>query len=109
LLASDQLSAKEAVALFVYRIGREIGSLAAALGGVDALVFTAGIGEHAPEIRRRVCQGAAWLGLDVDDAANHAGGPRVTRPGSRVSAWMIPTDEDLMIARHTWDLLAQGR
>jgi acetate kinase len=107
LLASDQASAKEAVELFVYRIGREIGSLVAALGGIDALVFTAGIGEHAPQIRQRVCETAAWLGLDLDTAANLAGAPCITRSGSRVSAWMIPTDEDLMIARHTWDALAQ--
>lgn len=108
LLASDAPSAAEAVALFVYRIGREIGSLAAAMGGVDALVFTAGIGEHAPEIRQRVCEAAAWLGVALDERANTAGGPRLTHPNSRVSAWMIPTDEDLMIARHTWDVLAQS-
>ena len=97
-------SAAEAVSLFVYRIGRELGSLVAALGGLDALVFTAGIGEHAPEIRRRVCRDASWLGLELDEAANVAGGPRITRPHSRSSAWVIPTDEDLMIARHTWSL-----
>ena len=102
LLASDDPSAKEAVALFVYRIGRELGSLAAALGGIDALVFTAGIGEHAAEIRRRVCEQAAWLGVDLDPSANLAGGAMITRRGSRTSAWVIPTDEDLMIARHAW-------
>ena len=108
LLASDQAHAAEAIALFVYRIGRELGSLAAALGGLDALVFTAGIGEHAPEIRRRVCEQAAWLGLEIDDAANKAGGPRITKVGSRTSAWMIPTDEDLVIARHTRSLIGGG-
>ena len=92
--------AREAVDLFVYRIGRELGSLAAAMGGLDALVFTAGIGEHAPAIRERVCREAAWLGLDFDAAANGAGGPRISTAGSRVSAWVIPTDEELMIARH---------
>ena len=101
LLASDKPEAREAVDLFVYRICRELGSLVAALGGFDALVFTAGIGEHAPEIRRRVCEQSQWLGLEVDDAANEAGGPRITKAGSKASAWMIPTDEDLMIARHT--------
>lgn len=106
LLASDKPQAAEAVDLFVYRIGRELGSLAAALGGLDALVFTAGIGEHAPEIRRRVCEQAAWLGLEIDDAANNAGGPRITTKDSRASAWMIPTDEDLVIARHTRRLIA---
>jgi acetate kinase len=105
LLASDDPSAKESVALFVYRIGRELGSMAAALGGIDALVFTAGIGEHAAEIRRRVCEDAAWLGMDLDQSANVAGGAMITRPGSRTSAWVIPTDEDLMIARHAWTLL----
>jgi acetate kinase len=69
------------------------------------LVFTAGIGEHAAEIRRRVCEDAAWLGVDLDQSANLAGGARITRPGSRTSAWVIPTDEDLMIALHTWTLL----
>jgi acetate kinase len=105
LLASDDPSAKQAVDLFVYRIGRELGSMAAALGGIDALVFTAGIGEHAAEIRRRVCEDAAWLGVDLDQSANAAGGAMITRPGSRTSAWAIPTDEDLMIALHTWTLL----
>lgn len=110
LLASTQPEAREAVDLFVYRICRELGSLIAAMGGIDALVFTAGIGEHAPEIRHRVCSGSTWLDFDVDEAANAAGGPRLTRPGSRTSAWMIPTDEDLMIARHTWRLVrAEGR
>ena len=104
LLASEDPHAANAVALFVYRISRELGSLAAALGGLDALVFTAGIGEHAPEIRRRACEQAAWLGVHFDEAANTAGGPRITIMGSRASAWMIPTDEDLMIARHTWRL-----
>jgi len=105
LLASSDPHAADAVSLFVYRIGRELGSLAAALGGLDALVFTAGIGEHAPEIRSRVCKQAAWLGVDLDKAANAAGGPRITIAGSSTSAWVIPTDEDLMIARHTWRLI----
>ena len=108
LLASDDPAAKQAVDLFVYRIGRELGSMAAALGGIDALVFTAGIGEHAAEIRRRVCEDAAWLGLDLDQSANAAGGTMITRPGGRASAWMIPTDEDLMIALHAWTLLNPG-
>ena len=104
LLASHEPNAAEAVSLFVYRIGRELGSLVAALGGFDALVFTAGIGEHAAEIRRRVCKDASWLGLQLDEAQNTAGGPRITTADSRTSAWVIPTDEDLMIARHTWSL-----
>jgi acetate kinase len=104
LLASDRPYAAEAVSLFVYRIGRELGSLVAALSGFDALVFTAGIGEHAAEIRRRVCEQASWLGLELDEAANVAGGPCITKADSKNSAWVIPTDEDLMIARHTWSL-----
>jgi acetate kinase len=105
LLASDAPSAKEAIDLFVYRIGRELGSLAAALGGLDALIFTGGIGEHAAQIRARVCTDAQWLGVAFDDAANAGHGPRISRPGARVSAWVIPTDENLMVARHTQRLL----
>ena len=105
LLESDAPGAKLAVELFVYRIGRELGSLAAALGGLDALVFTAGIGEHAAPIRARVCRDAAWLGLRLDEAANDRGGPRISAPGSPASAWVIPTNEELMIARHTLRLI----
>jgi acetate kinase len=105
LLQSTTAAAAEAIELFVYRAGREIGSLAAALGGLDALVFTAGIGEHAPEIRRRIGAAARWLGLRLDEEANAAGRPCISHAQSSVSAWVIPTDEDLMIARHTWDLL----
>jgi acetate kinase len=105
LLASDQPAAKEAVDLFVYRIGRELGSLAAALGGLDALVFTGGIGENGAPIRARVCNDARWLGIALDEAANARGGPRISAAGSQTSAWAIPTDENLMIARHTRRLL----
>ncbi|MCU0808516.1 MAG: acetate/propionate family kinase [Candidatus Contendobacter sp.] len=105
LLASTEPKAQFAVELFVYRIGRELGSLAAALGGLDALVFTAGIGEHAAPIRERVCQAAAWLGVALDPAANAAGGPRISTADSRMSVWVIPTDEELMIARQTRPLL----
>jgi acetate kinase len=105
LLASDDPHAREAVALFVYRIGRELGSLAAALGHLDAIVFTAGIGENSAALRERVCRDAAWLGVEVDRAANARNGPCISTPASRVSAWVIPTNEELMIARHTRDLL----
>jgi acetate kinase len=105
LLASDAAQAREAIDLFVYRIGRELGSLAAALGGLDALVFTGGIGENAPEIRARVCGEAAWLGIQLDAASNRAGGPRISARGSTASAWVVPTDENLMIARHTYRLV----
>jgi acetate kinase len=101
LLASPDPRAAEAVDLYVYRIGRELGSLAAALGGLDALVFTAGIGENSAEIRARVCRSAAWLGVELDESANQGGGPRISRGDSRVAAWVIPTNEELMIARHT--------
>ena len=107
LLASGDPHAQEAVDLFVYRICRELGSLAAALGGLDALVFTAGIGEHAIDIRRRVCEQASWFGFEIDEGRNTAGGPRITVEGGKASAWVIPTDEDLMIARHTWALAQQ--
>src|SRR5208283_218214 len=91
LLASNAPSAKEAVDLFIYRIGRELGSLVAALGGLDALVFTAGIGEHAAAIRSRVCQDGRWLGIGLDETANTKGGPRISSPDSAVSVWVVPT------------------
>ena len=106
LLASTDPRAAEALDLFVYRIGRELGSLAAALGGLDAVVFTGGIGENAAAIRGRVCRDAAWLGLELDEAANDAGGPRISRQESRVAAWVIPANEELLIAQHTRRLLA---
>jgi len=110
LLASVDPRARQAVDLFVYRITRELGSLAAALGGLDALVFTGGIGENAAPIRSRICVDARWLGLELDEDANAKGGPCITRSESRVSAWVIPANEELMIARHTRRLLeAVGR
>ncbi len=105
LLESEDPRAREAVGLFVYRILRELGSLTAALGGLDALIFTGGIGERSPEIRARVCEQAAWLGLALDASANAAGGPRISRDDSRVSIWTFPTDEELVVARHTRALL----
>jgi acetate kinase len=105
LLASKEPRARLAVDLYVYRIRRELGSLAAALGGLDAVVFTAGIGENSAAIRERVCRDAAWLGVELDAAANGKGGARISTAGSRVSAWVIPTNEELMIARHTRALL----
>jgi acetate kinase len=105
LLGSDDPRAILAVDLYLYRIRRELGSLAAALGGLDAIAFTAGIGENAAAIRERVCRDAAWLGVELDAAANTKRGPRISAPTSRVSAWVIPTNEELMIARHTRALL----
>ena len=101
LLASDEPRARLAIDLFLYRIRREMGSLAAALGGVDAIVFTGGIGENAAQIRERVCRDAAWLGVELDADANARGGPCISSAAARVSAWIIPTNEELMIARHT--------
>jgi acetate kinase len=108
LLASDDPRAAFAVELFCYRIHRELGSLAAALGGLDALVFTGGIGEHAAPVRARVLELARWLGFDGDTEANATHGPRLTKAGSRIRAWVIPTNEELMIARHTRALIAAG-
>jgi len=105
LRASVAPEAGEAIALFVYRIVREIGSLAAALGGLDALVFTGGIGENDPATRASVMDGCAWLGLEPEPARNEAGTGRISAKGSRVSAWIVPTDEERMIARHTMDVL----
>ena len=107
LLASEAPNAAEAIELFTYRIGRSLGSLAAALGGLDALVFTGGIGENAVAVRAAVCARAGWLGLALDPAANAAGGPRISTPGSRVAAWVIPTNEELMVARHTLAVIAR--
>jgi acetate kinase len=106
LLGSNEPSAKTAVDLYVYRIGRELGSLTAALGGLDAIVFTAGIGENSAVLRERVCRDARWLGVELDPAANSAGGPRISNAASHVSVWAIPTNEELMIARHTRALIA---
>jgi len=106
LQSSDAPEAKAAIDVFIYRIGRELGSLAAALGGLDAIVFTAGIGENSTSLRARVCEGAAWLGITLDPAANAAGDRRISTAGSRSSAWVIPTNEELMIAQHTRSLLA---
>jgi len=108
LLLSADPRASLAIDVFVYRVRRELGSLAGALEGLDAVVFTAGIGENAPAIRERVCRDAGWLGLTLDGAANAKGGPRISTPDSRVSAWVIPTNEELMIARHTRRVLASG-
>ena len=107
ILASEAPEAAFAIELYAYRIGREIGSLAAALGGLDALVFTAGIGENSPEIRAAAARHAAWLGVALDPRANAEGrgARRIDAADSRVAVWTIPTDEELMIARHTLGLL----
>jgi acetate kinase len=109
LLESADPRAAEAVELFCERAARETASLAAALGGLDALVFTAGIGEHAPAIRERIATKLAWLGLELDAAANAAHGPRISTQASRVAVWVIPTDEEGVIAAHTLAATASPR
>jgi acetate kinase len=105
LLGRPEPEARLAVDYFVYRAAKEIGALAAVLRGVDAIVFTAGIGENSAEIRQRICEASDWLGVALDQNANAARGPRISMPESKVSAWVIPTNEELMIARHTAALL----
>ena len=106
LLGSKEPRARLAVDLYLYRIRRELGSLAAALQGLDAIVFTAGIGENSAALRERACRDAGWLGVELDPGANADGGPRITTAASKVSAWVVPTNEELMIARHTAKELA---
>ena len=101
LLASDDPHARDAIELFTYRIALEAGAMTSALGGLDGLVFTAGIGEHAPEIRAAICARLSWLGLRIDDTANAASAGRISMPNSKVEVRVIATDEELMIARHT--------
>ena len=108
LLASDVPEAREAVEMFCYRIAREIGSFAAALGGLDALVFTGGIGENAFQVRERVCELSRWIGVELDPAANTAkagGARRIESTGSRVAVAVVPTNEERMIARYTVETL----
>jgi acetate kinase len=105
LLDKNEPDARLAVDYFVYRAAKEIGALMASLGGLDGLVFTAGIGENSPEIRRRICQACTWLGVKLDAEANENHCLRISVPQSEVSVWVIPTNEELMIARHTGLLL----
>jgi acetate kinase len=109
LRQSSEPEAAEALALFVYRIVREIGSMAAALGGIDGLVFTAGIGENDAATRSEVAAGCRWLGLALDEERNKRGETRLHAEGSRLTAWVVPTDEERMIARYTARMLAAGR
>src|SRR3954453_18310716 len=108
LQASDAPGARLAIDYFVYRIVREAGALAAAMGGMDGLVFTAGIGERSPAIRATGVQRLAWLGLELDAGANQADGPLISTGGNRIKAYVVPTDEELMIARHVQGLIAAG-
>jgi acetate kinase len=105
LLASPEPRARFAVELFCHSVARHIASLAATLGGLDAIVFTAGVGENAAPVRAGICRACAWLGVQLDDAANERHGPRITAADSAVAAYVIKTDENLMIARHARSLI----
>ena len=105
LVASDKPEAKEAIELFCYRIVRELGSLAAAAGGLDAIVFTGGIGEHNPGLRSNICKQASWQGISLNEEANKSGEHRISAADSAVDVFVIPTNEEWMIARHTQALL----
>jgi acetate kinase len=100
LLASEEPRARFAIEVFCYRAAGQIASLAAALGGLDGIVFTAGVGENAAPVRSAICRGCAWLGLELDEAANREHKARISTSKSRVAAYVIKTDENLMIARH---------
>jgi acetate kinase len=108
LRASADEAAREAIALFNYRAIREIGSLAAALGGLDALVFTGGIGEHDAETRAAIVEQCGWLGARIDDDRNEACDGRISRDASSVDVWVVPTDEERMMARHTLRVLSRA-
>jgi acetate kinase len=108
LLQSPAASAREAIELFVFRVAREAAALAGTLGGLDGIVFTAGIGENCPQVRAAICERLAWLGVQLDDAANRRGDARISLPGSGVAVWVIPTDEEQMIAIHTREAMAPG-
>src|SRR5690606_9780879 len=109
LLASERPEAAQAVEMFCDRVAQQAAQLAAVLGGLDAIVFTAGIGERSAPIRAAVAKRLAWLGVELDELANAAGGPRISGSGSSVRLWVVPTDEESMIARHTRALLAGDR
>ncbi|MCI3132780.1 acetate/propionate family kinase [Phenylobacterium aquaticum] len=108
LLESPEVSAREAIELFVFRVAREAAALAGTLGGLDGIVFTAGIGENCPLVRAAICERLAWLGVQLDDAANRRGDAKISLPGSGVAVWVIPTDEEQMIAIHTREAMAPG-
>lgn len=113
LIASDVPAARRALDFFAYRIAKETAALTSVLGGLDALVFTAGIGENAPQVRQDVCQRLAWLGVSLDDDANASGATQISPAGASPAVYVIPTDEERMIALHTLERLdestAQGR
>jgi acetate kinase len=109
LLGRAEPEARLAVDYFIYRAAKEIGALTAVLGGLDGLVFTAGIGENSAEIRQRICNASAWLGIELDETANTKRASKISTSNSKVSVWVIPTNEELMIARHTGSLLGLAK
>jgi len=109
LLGRSEPEARLAVDYFVYRVAKEIGALTAVLGGLDGLVFTAGIGENSPEIRQRICTASTWLGIEIDEAANASRETKISTTKSAVPVLVIPTNEELMIARHTGSLLGLAK
>jgi acetate kinase len=109
LLGRNEPAACLAVDYFIYRVAKEIGALTAVLGGIDALVFTAGIGENSAEIRKKICDASAWLGVELDETANGNRQTKISTERSKVSVWVIPTNEELMIARHTGALLGLAK
>ena len=109
LLGRNEPEARLAIDYFVYRVAKEIGALTAVLGGLDGLVFTAGIGENSPEIRQRICEASAWLGIELDQAANADSNSTISSSRSKVPVYVIPTNEELMIARHTGSLLGLAK
>jgi len=109
LMESCDPHAREAIELFAFQIARQTGALAMTLGGFDGFVFTAGIGEHVAPVRRMVCERLAWLGVAIDDTANERGDVCISTADSRVSVWVIPTDEELMIARHTLTVMGSTK
>lgn len=109
LAASGRPEADEAIDLFVWRVARETGALAATLGGLEGVVFTAGIGENQADVRARICRRLEWLGASLDEAANAAGAPVISRPDSRLQLRIVPTDEERMIVLHTLAVLGLDR
>ena len=108
LLASNEPRAQLAINVFAYRAAKEVAALATVLGGLDAIVFTAGVGENSPEVRDNICNRLGWLGVEIDESANAENAGMISRPGSTAAVLVIPTDEELMIARHTLDLVGSG-
>lgn len=109
LLFSKDPHATEAIDFFVYRVACELGSLVSALGGIDALVFTAGIGENSSEIRSRICARSTWLGINLDNIANNSNELCISKPDSTVSVWVVPTNEEYIIACHIIEALDLDR